>query len=50
LFSCPDKRKVTFLVLKNGSTVLDRKRIYANPSSYPNPNPKPNPNPPPKAQ
>jgi len=23
-----------------GSTTLDRKRIYANPSSYPNPNPK----------
>jgi len=35
-----------------GSATLDRKRIYANPSSYPvrksYPNPKPNPNP--KAQ
>jgi len=40
------------LYLENGSTTFDRKRIYANPSSYPNPNPKPNtnPNPPPKAQ
>jgi len=35
------------------STTLDRKRIYANLSSYPinpNTNPSPNPNPPPKAQ
>jgi len=37
-----------------GSTTLDRKRIYANPSSYPNSNPSTNPNskpnPNPKAQ
>jgi len=32
---------------KSGTTTLDRKRIYANPSSYPNPksNPNTNPNP-----
>jgi len=29
----------------DGSTTLDRKRIYANPSSYPKPNSNPNPNP-----
>jgi len=27
-------------IAKNGSTPLDRKRIYANSSAYPNPNPK----------
>jgi len=32
----------------NGSTTLDRKRIYANPSSFPNIKPNSNPNP--KAQ
>jgi len=30
---------------KHGSTILDRKRIYTNPSSYPNPNSNSNPNP-----
>jgi len=49
--------KINFLafsisMVKNGSTTLDRKRIYANPSSYPNPSPNtnPNPSPYPKAQ
>jgi len=43
-------------VVGDGSTTLDRKRIYANPSSYPNPksisnsNTNPNPNSNPKAQ
>jgi len=31
---------VKLLLIYEGSTALDRKRIYANPSSYPNSNPK----------
>jgi len=31
-------------MLYRGSTTLDRKRIYANPSAYPNPNSNSNPN------
>jgi len=34
-----------FAIKNFGSTTLDRKRSYANPSSYPNPNSNPNTNP-----
>jgi len=43
---------LTLTPKRNGFTTLDRKRIHANPSSYPNPNANSNPNtnPNPKAQ